>query len=144
MQEVAVDYDGLAGFQFLPATHFGQADQGAFSISVSRTLNGPSIYTTSIPLNDTKDTTWQQVLFPDTLTFMKGEHLFIQVRATGTSKPYPSIRYSQTSYRSTPIYLSRTGNTLDAKQKTGSLGIQMLFHGTDGKIATELEQKLLK
>ncbi|HSX24687.1 MAG TPA: hypothetical protein VLG69_01845, partial [Candidatus Andersenbacteria bacterium] len=144
VQEISIDHEGVAGFQFLPATHFGQSDQGVFSISVSKTITGPSIYSTTIPLNDTKDTMWQQVLFPDSLQLSKGEHVFITVRGIGTAKPYPSIRYSQTNYRSTPIYLSRTGTVTDAKPKAGSLAIQMLFHGTDGNIATELEEKLLK
>lgn len=144
VQELSIDHDGVAGFQFLPATHFGQSDQGVFDITVSLTLNGSPIYHTTIALNDTKDTTWQQVLLPENLALSKGEHVFIQVRGIGTSKPYPSIRYSATSYRSTPIYISRTGIVADAKQKIGSLGIQMLYYGTDGKIATELEDKLLK
>lgn len=144
VQEVVADHEGLAGFQFLPATHFGQSDQGVFDITVSRTMTGPAMYHTTIPLNDTKDTTWQQILFPDNVSITKGEHLFIEFHGVGTTKPYPSVRYSTKNYRSTPIYISRTGVAADAKSKTGSLGVQLLYHGTDGKIATELEVKLLK
>jgi len=144
VQEVSVDHNDLAGFQFLPATHFGKSDTGVFSITVSKTLNGPAIFATNIPVTEVKDTAWQQVIFPDSIQIAKDEHLFVNMRGVGTADPYPSIRYSQADIRTTPIYISRTGNPADAKQKTGTLGIQLLFHDTEGKISTELEEKLLK
>jgi 4-amino-4-deoxy-L-arabinose transferase-like glycosyltransferase len=144
IQEIVVDHDGLAGFQFLPATHFGKSDTGSFKIFVSTKDNASTLYETNSNVKDLKDTQWQQVLFPDTVSIKKGDHVFISIQGIGTSDPYPSIRYSKTDLRTTPIYISRTGSAADAKQKTGTMGMQMLYHGTDGKVATELEDKLLR
>ena len=144
IQEINVDHNNLAGFQFLPATHFGKSDTGSFVMSVSKTLNGPVLFTKNISVTDVKDTQWEQVLFPDSVQVVKGDHLFVSVRGIGTTDPYPSIRYSQATIRTTSIYISRTGNPLEAKQKTGTMAIQLLYHDTQNKISTELEEKLLK
>ena len=144
IQEVVVDHNNLAGFQFLPATHFGKSDTGSFVITVSKTLNGPVLFTKNISVTDVQDTQWEQVLFPDSVRVAKGDHLFVSVRGVGTTDPYPSIRYSQADIRTTPIYISRTGNSSEAKQKTGTIAIQLLYHDIQDKISTELEEKLLK
>ncbi len=144
IQEIEVTHNDIAGFQFLPATHFGKSDTGSFAISVSKTLNGPVLFATNISVTDVKDTQWQQVLFPDSLKIAKGDHLFVSVRGAGTTDPYPSVRYSQADIRTTPIYISRTGSSLEAKQKTGTMAIQLLYRDIQDKISTELEEKLLK
>ncbi|MEO6077736.1 MAG: hypothetical protein ABIP54_03040, partial [Candidatus Andersenbacteria bacterium] len=115
-----------------------------FKIVVSTKENKSTLFAKNISVKDVKDTQWEQVLFPESVPIKKGDHVFISVQGIGTTDPYPSVRYSKTDLRTTPIYISRTGVASDAKQKPGTLGIQMLYHGTDGKIATELEEKLLR
>ncbi len=144
VQEVTVDHQDIAGIDFLPATHFGESKTGTISVVVSRTLQGESILTTGVPVSTLKDGEWFSIPFSDSLHIQKGEHLFISIHAEGTTSPYPSVRYARTSVRSTPIYISRTGSIQSAEEKPGSLGIRMLYKGIDGKIANELETKLLK
>lgn len=144
VQEFAVGHDQLAGIQLLPATRFGKADTGVLHVEVTRELTSLPIYKTSIPVTSLKDSAWFPLQFPQELIIKKGEHIFVTMRASGSSSPYASIKYSKETIRTTPIYISRTGDIADAAQKTGTLAVQLLYTGTDGKIATELETKLLK
>ncbi len=143
-QEVVADHENFAGFEFLPATRFGKAGTGTMIIDVARSLTGTPIFSQNIPLAMLKDKIWEPIGLPSNISVNKGDHLFIRMRVQGATDPYASIRYSSTVERSTPIYISRTGSIADATQKPGSLAIQLQYIGTDGKLATELETRLLR
>lgn len=142
-QEVIVNHDGLAGFDILPATRGGQADTGTYVVELSKTLYGPSLFSQSIQVSSVKDSQWYPLLLPNSVNIVKGDHLFIRIRATNATSPYPSIRFARAISRSTPIYISRNGDLQSAEPKPGSLGIRLTYHAIDGTIATESQTKLL-
>lgn len=144
IQEVVVDHEQFQGMSILPATRFGEAKTGVLTVAVSKTLNGTPLFTQRISLGDIPDAAWYLLDVPGNLNIQKGQHLFISMRVVGGSAPYASIRYTPDAVRSTPVYISRTGNAADATQKPGSLGVQLHYMGTDGKTANELQVKLLK
>ena len=113
-------------------------------MSVSRSLESAPLFTKQVAISDLKDALWYQVDIPTDVKITKGEHLFISIRTMNSSAPYASVRYAQDPIRGTPIYISRTGNIDDAVQKPGSLGLELMYVGIDGKQASELETKLLR
>ncbi len=143
IQEIIVSHTNLAGFDILPATRGGFVDTGTLIAEVATSVAGPSLFTTEISIKTLKDTSWYQIIFPESLSIKKGDHIFIRIRAQGSSSPYASVRYSQTVSRTTPVYISRTGIVSDAEPKPGSLGVRLTYHALDGTIATEYQTKLL-
>lgn len=144
VQEVEVLYEGLAGFDILPATRSGNAKTGKISIEVANSLTGPAFFTSEVDVSALKDTQWFTLRFPASSVPRKGDHLFMRIRGRGITAPYASIRYSSNIFRSTPFYISRTGSVADAEEKPGSLGVRMVYIGTDGKEAVEYQTKLLR
>lgn len=142
-QEIIAFYQGLAGLELLPATKSGRATTGSYIVELSRTLNGPSILSRSIVVQDVQDSTWHVVADISGLGISQGEHVFIRVRAVNASAPYPSLRFSRNRSRTTPVYISRTGNIQDAQPKPGSLAVRLTYRAIDGTIATETQTKLL-
>lgn len=142
-QEIIVEYQGLAGLELLPATKGGRANTGSYTVELSRTLDGPSIMSRSIVVQDVQDSKWYTVADLSGLNVSQGEHVFIRVRAVGASDPYPSLRFSRTRSRTTPVYISRTSNIQDAQAKHGSLAVRLMYRAIDGTIATEYQTKLL-
>lgn len=144
VQEVVAEYKNLNGIRILPATRFGEANTGMLNISVSKTLQGSPLFSEQIPMTSLEDASWYSIDFPKDLPIATGDHLFVSIRAVGSTTPYASVRYSPEAFRATPIYISRTGTAADLAQKEGSLSVQLTYMGTDGKVATELETKLLE
>ena len=144
VQEAAVKHENLAGIRIFPATRFGEANTGKLSVDVSRALGDAPFFSTQIPMTEVKDAAWQPIDFPQGVSIPKGERVFISIRSVGSSAPYASMRYSSVPFRDTPIYISRTGNIKDAVEKPGSISVQLTYIGTDGKLRTELETKLLR
>lgn len=144
VQEVAVSHEGLAGLDILPATRSGNAVTGTFVVDVASSLTGNALFTKEFPIADIADATWLPVQFPDSISILKGEHLFIRIHTRGASAPFASLKYSQEALRMTPIYISRTNSLMDAHAKTGSLAVRLTYHAIDGTIATEYQEKLLR
>ncbi len=143
-QDIVVNNEGVAGVDFLPATHTGRSTEGAYVVEVASSYAGQALFATDIPVRDVKDGIWYSIRFPESLSFHTGDHIFIRIRARGTSDPFASVKYSQVSLRSTPVYISRTGSASDAQPKSGSLAVRLTYHAIDGTIATETQTKLLR
>jgi hypothetical protein len=143
VQEVAVEHPGLAGIDILPATRSGRSTEGSYHIEVARALSGEAIFSQSVPVASVKDSMWNPIRFPSSLSIAQGEHLYIRITVTGGSDPYPTLRFSRDRSRQQSMYISRTGIAADAEPKTGSLGVRLMYHAIDGTIATETQTKLL-
>lgn len=143
-QEVQVDHGGLAGFDILPATRSGNVITGTLVVDVASSLSGNALFTQEFPIKNVTDSVWLSLKFPQGISVQKGEHVFIRIRTYGASEPFASIKYSQASLRTTPIYISRTGTLADAHEKPGSLAVRLVYHAIDGTFATEYQAKLLR
>src|SRR3989344_7652351 len=144
VQEAVADYENFAGIRILPATRFGEANTGTLAVTVSDSFGGIPFFAEQIPIASLQDASWYSLDFPPDIAINKGEHVYISIRANGSSSPYASLRYAPVAVRNTPIYISRTGRVQDATEKPGSVSIQLQYIGTDGKITNELETKLLR